>query len=429
MPECNATAPIVKMILDKEMHPAKLENDFTEPPRMNFEFATAQHILFGLGNVQELPRLIDGWGKRAAFVTGTNAERIAPIFKMLQQCGADPAAFSIHSEPTIHRMETIARRAREQGCDHVVAFGGGSVIDAGKALAALLTNTRELTDYLEVIGKGEPLTNDPAPCIAIPTTAGTGSEVTRNAVLLSEEHRVKVSMRHPKMLPTVALVDPELTLSMSPEVTASTGLDAFIQLFEAFVSKKANPLTDGICREGLKRVSRSINKAYVQGDDIEARTDMAFGSLCGGLALANAGLGVIHGFAGPIGGMFSAPHGMVCASLLHAAADTNYKALTKRDPDNPALAKFNEAACIMLQNPDATITMALNRLKGLAAQMFVPGLEEFGITEADFPAIIEKSKNASSMKGNPIALTDTELTIILEESFTPPIDGNETLYL
>ena len=396
---------------------------------MDFEFATAQRIIFGPGKLKELPKLTEGLGQRAALICGSSNSRVEPALKTLRECGANPSAFNIDSEPTTERIESMAKQAREQGCDFVVAFGGGSVIDAGKAIAALITNTRNLMDYLEVIGSGEPLTNEPAPCIAIPTTAGTGSEVTRNAVLLSKEHGVKVSMRHPKMLPTIAVVDPELTLSMPPEVTASTGLDAFIQLLEAFISKKANPLTDGICREGLTRVSRSLYKAYINGNDIDARTDMAFGSLCGGLALANAGLGVIHGFAGPIGGMFDAPHGMVCASLLHAAAEANHTAMLERDPDNPALAKLKEAAQIMLQNDNATIEQALDRLKGLAAQMFVPGLEEFGIIESDFPAIVEKAKNASSMKGNPIPLTDTELTIILEESFTPPVDGNSTLYI
>ncbi|VGO12025.1 1,3-propanediol dehydrogenase [Pontiella desulfatans] len=396
---------------------------------MDFEFATAQRIVFGAGKLQELPALAAGLGKKTAFITGRNAERIGPVFQLLKEAGTCPAAFSISGEPTSGRIATLAAQAREQGCDHVVAFGGGSVIDAGKAIAALLTNTRDLMDYLEVIGKGEPLTEDPAPCIAIPTTAGTGAEVTRNSVLLSPEHKVKVSMRHPRMLPTVALVDPELTLSMPPEVTASTGLDAFIQLFEAFVSKKANPLTDGICREGLRRVSRSLYRCYIHGDDIAARTDMAFGSLCGGLALANAGLGAIHGFAGPLGGMFNVPHGMVCAALLQATTRTNYDAMIQRDPQNPALDKFHEAARIMMQDENATIEQALEHLKGIAAQMFVPGLSEYGVSESDIPAIVEKARNASSMKGNPIVLTDEELASILEESLAPPVDGDATLYL
>ena len=396
---------------------------------MNFEFATAQRIVFGSGRLRELPSLVQGMGRRCALVTGSSAERIHPVFHALKEAGANPTAFSIKGEPTTGRIATLAQQARELECDFVVAFGGGSVIDAGKAIAALLTNPRDLMDYLEVIGKGEPLTEDPAPCIAIPTTAGTGAEVTRNAVLISTEHQVKVSMRHPKMLPTVALVDPELTLSMPPEVTASTGLDAFIQLLEAFVSIKSNPLTDGLCREGLKKVARALPRAYTKGNDLAAREDMAMASLFGGLALANAGLGAIHGFAGPLGGMFNAPHGLVCATLLPAVFATNIQAMEERAAESPALAKYREVARIITGSMNADLSGGLQWINDLSMQMLVPGLEDFGITESDFPAIVEKAKNASSMKGNPIQLTDGELTDILATSLRPPINGDSTLYL
>lgn len=383
---------------------------------MHFEFATAQRILFGAGKINELPALAQPMGNRAALITGSNAERITPIFRMLQQCGANPAAFSITEEPTTTRISIIAKQARELGCDYVIAFGGGSVIDAGKALAALLTNKQNLTDYLEVIGKGNPLSTSPAPCIAIPTTAGTGAEATRNAVLLSPEHQIKVSMRHPAMLPTIALIDPELTLSMSPSLTASTGLDALTQLLEAFTSIKANPLTDALCREGLKQVSRSLQKAYTNGTDLEARTAMALGSLFSGIALANAGLGAVHGFAGPIGGRFKAPHGMICAALLSAVVRTNTCALKQRDPENQALNKYCEAAAILTGNPNASIDDALNWIDQLCQQLQVPGLEKFGITESNIPTLVKKGEKASSMNGNPIALTDEELTQIIRQS-------------
>lgn len=388
---------------------------------MNFEFATAQRILFGPGQLRELPVICRSMGTRAALVTGSSAERVTPVFEALRKYGANPISFSIIAEPTTDRMATVAAQAREAGCDFVVAFGGGSVIDAGKALAALLTNTRDVMDYLEVIGKGEPLENDPAPCIAIPTTAGTGAEVTRNAVLRSPEHQVKVSMRHPNMLPTVALVDPELTLSLPPDVTASTGLDAFIQLLEAFVSCKANPLTDGLCREGLEYVSRSLLHAYAHGDDLKARTDMALGSLFGGLALANAGLGAVHGLAGPIGGMFEAPHGMVCAALQPAVFKTNLQALEARDADNPALGKYLEVARMVTQSRNAEVDDALEWIKEVCMHMHVPGLEDFGITEADIPTIVSKGRQASSMKGNPLPLTEAELESILQASLAPTV--------
>jgi alcohol dehydrogenase class IV len=396
---------------------------------MNFEFATAQRIIFGTGQRNQLPALTQGMGQRAAFITGSDPQRIAPILHLLKTNGANPAAFSIKGEPTVARLTQLVQQARDQGCDYVVAFGGGSVIDAGKAIAALLTNTGDLMDYLEVVGKGEPLTEEPAPCIAIPTTAGTGAEVTRNSVLLSEEHNVKVSMRHPKMLPTVALIDPELMLSMPPEITASTGLDAFTQLLEAFVSSKSNPLTDGICREGLRKVAKALPRAYVKGNDLSAREDMALASLFGGIALANAGLGAVHGFAGPLGGMFKAPHGLVCATLLPAVCEANIQAMQKRDPDNAALEKYTEAARMVTGRQHADLYDGLLWIKNLSMQMFVPGLEDFGITEADFPEIVKHAKKASSMKGNPILLTDDELTHILTASLRPPIDGDSTLYI
>lgn len=396
---------------------------------MEFEFATARRIVFGAGKLRELPAISKGMGQRAAFVTGSSAERAAPVFRMLKEAGANPAAFSVTGEPTTSRIATLAAQARQLGCDHVVAFGGGSVIDAGKAIAALLTNTRDIMDYLEVVGKGEPLAESPAPFIAIPTTAGTGSEVTRNAVLLSPEHRVKVSMRHPGMLPAVALVDPELTLSMPPETTAGTGLDALVQLMEAFVSAKANPLTDGICREGLKKVARSLYRAYANGDDLAARTDMALGSLFGGLALANAGLGAVHGFAGPIGGMFKAPHGMVCAALLPSVFEANLHALGERAAQSPALEKYRETARILTGSRNADLSDGLGWIKELCMRMSVPGLADFGVTPADIPTLVASAKNASSMKGNPVALTDEELAAILTSSLDRTISGESTLTL
>ena len=381
---------------------------------MNFEFATAGRIVFGPGTLRGMPAIAAETGRRPALLTGSDAERILPVFRALKAGGIDPAAFSIKGEPTTDRIAGLARQAREQGCDYVIAFGGGSVIDAGKAVAALLTNTGDLMDYLEVIGKGNPLSESPAPCIAIPTTAGTGSEVTRNAVILSTEHRVKVSMRHSGMLPAVALVDPELTVSMPPEITAATGLDAFTQLLEAFVSVRAHPLTDGICREGLKMAARALPRAYAKGDDLEARTDMAAAGLFGGLALANAGLGAVHGFAGPIGGMFDAPHGMVCAALLPAVFEVNVRALEHRAADTPALAKYHEAAWIVTGHSDAEPVDALEWIRDMSRQMSVPGLADFGITAGHFPEIVKKARNASSMKGNLVKLEDRELIDILQ---------------
>ena len=271
--------------------------------KMNFEFATAQRIIFGSGASAKAGEIARGLGARALVVHGRNRERVAFLLDQLSAADIASTTLAVTGEPTIADALSGMEIARQFACNVVIACGGGSVLDAGKAISALLTNPGDPLDYLEVIGRGQPLTRQPAPFIAIPTTAGTGSEVTRNAVLASPEHEVKVSMRSPMMLPAVAIIDPDLTHSLPSALTASTGLDALTQVIEPYVSTKANPLTDAICGEGMMRAARSLQRAYDHPDDAEARADMAVASLCGGLALANAGLGAVHGFAGPFGGM------------------------------------------------------------------------------------------------------------------------------
>jgi alcohol dehydrogenase class IV len=347
-------------------------------------------------------------------VTGRNPNRARALLDGLKQAGLAVETVSIPGEPTTRDAEEGVRIARRARCDVVVAIGGGSVLDAGKVTAALLANPGELMEHLEVIGEGRPLTVPSAPMIAIPTTAGTGSEVTRNGVLGSPEHRVKVSLRSPLMLPRLALVDPELTHSMPADVTASTGLDAFTQLLEAFVSVKANALTDGICREGLARVVRSLRRACEDGNDAGAREDMSLASLFGGLALANAGLGAVHGFAGPLGGMFTAAHGAVCARLLPYVVKTNVQALREREPESSILGRFDEVARIVTGTSGSRAEDAVDWIRSLCTDLSIPSLSAFGMKETDIPAVVEKSRAASSMKGNPIRFTDGELASILE---------------
>jgi len=366
---------------------------------MNFEFSTANRIIFGNGTLAQAAPAAAQFGRRALVVTSGNTERARPLLDALKKEGVAFEIFPLAGEPTVED----AKQAAAAKYDLVIGFGGGSVIDLAKAAAALMTNPGDPLDYLEVIGKGLPLKNRPAPCIAIPTTAGTGAEVTKNAVLASPEHKVKVSMRHPLMIPDLAIVDPECTLSMPPSVTAATGLDALTQLLEAFICKKANPLTDGFCREGLPRAVRSLRRAFENGSDIKVREEMALASLFGGLALANAGLGAVHGFAGPLGGMFNAPHGMVCAALLPHVMRANFSAMGD-------LSRLEEFA-VMTGGKNAED--GINWLTGLCRDLQVPPLSSFGITKSDFPAIVEKSKSASAMKGNPVELTEKELTGIL----------------
>jgi alcohol dehydrogenase class IV len=383
---------------------------------MNFEFATATRIIFGPGTLRQAGPLAAGLGHRAFVVTGRTMERAKPLLNILTDHGLDLVTFAVAGEPTIDLVQQGTHRARATKCDLVVGFGGGSVLDAGKAIAAMLTNKGEPLDYLEVIGGGQKIEHPPAPYLAIPTTAGTGTEVTRNAVLGSPEHRVKVSMRSPLMLPRLALVDPALTYDLPPALTASTGLDALTQVLEPYVSHLANPLTDAVCREGLTRAARSLRRAYQNGGDEAARQDMALTSLCGGLALANAKLGAVHGFAGPFGGMFPAPHGATCAALLPQVMAVNVQALRARQLDNPALARYDEVARILTGHDDATATAGVEWVAALCRDLQIPGLAAYGLTEADFPNLIEKAQQASSMKGNPIELTVEELGEILERA-------------
>lgn len=382
---------------------------------MNFDFATADRIRFGVGAASEIGSLAASLGGRVLLVTGSQPQRFPSVIQALQAAGLNLTSFAVVGEPTTRSVIEGVAVARQGGCDCVVGLGGGSALDASKAIAALMTNPGEPLDYLEVVGRGEPLTAAPAPTIAVPTTAGTGSEVTRNAVLLVEEENVKVSLRSPKMLPDVALVDPLLTLTMPPALTAECGLDALTQVIEPFVSNRANPLTDSLCREGIRRGAAGLRRAWADGDDLEARTDMALTSLFGGLALANAKLGAVHGFAGPLGGMFPAPHGAVCASLLPHVVAVNVRALRGRGGAEAAgvLGRYREVAALLTGRAAARVEDGVIWLEQLVSELEIRPLSAYGVRDGDFTRIIDKAARSSSMKGNPIALTDAELREIL----------------
>jgi alcohol dehydrogenase class IV len=332
----------------------------------------------------------------------------------LRRLGVEITLFEVNTEPDIQLVETGAQLARRAACDMLIGFGGGSVLDAAKAIAALATNPGDTLDYLEVIGKAQPLVNAPLPIIAIPTTAGTGAEVTRNAVLLSPEKHVKVSLRHALMLPRVAIVDPLLTHSLPPGVTASTGMDALTQLIEPYISVAANPLTDGFCEQGIARVAHSLRKVFNDGNDAAAREDMALASLLGGMALANARLGAVHGFAGPLGGMFPAQHGEICARLLPLVMSANLRALRKRQPESQILPRFARIAVLLTGNPYATAENGIRWLDESCHLFNIPSLGTQGVQAHNIPEVVDQARSASSMKGNPIELTDVELTEILQ---------------
>lgn len=383
---------------------------------MNFEFVTAPRIVFGPGAIAQAGPAAAALGSHALVLVGGNAERTSPLFALLAEHGVAATPYLVTDEPTVDFVLGGVELARASGCDLMIGFGGGSSLDSAKAISALLANPGDPYDYLEVIGRALPLPNAPAPVIAIPTTSGTGSEVTRNAVLASLEHQVKVSLRSPLMLPRVAIVDPLLTHSVPPAVTASTGLDALTQLLEPLVSSKATPMTDALCREALPRAARSLRRAYEDGTDATAREEMAFASLCGGLALANAGLGAVHGIAGPFGGMFHAPHGATCAALLAPITAANLRALRERAPDHRALARYAEAAALCTGRAGAQPDDLVAWLHDLTAALQIPGLGTYGFGDSDFDALIPKAIISSSMKGNPLPLTFEELALALREA-------------
>ena len=369
--------------------------------------------MFGAGRLREIRAIAPTLGRRALVVIGKSAgavQRAEPLLSALTDAGVEYATFSVAGEPTIDVVRTGTQRAQDERCDFVIGFGGGSPIDTGKAVAVLLTNDGDPLDYIELIGKGKAFTKPAAPYVAIPTTAGTGSEVTRNAVLGSPEHRVKVSLRSPLMLPRVALVDPELTYALPPQITAATGLDALTQLIEPFVSVKANPMTDAICREGMQRVARSLRRAYEHGDDVTAREDMCAAGLFGGMALANAGLGAVHGLAGPIGGMFDAPHGALCAALLPHVMEVN-RGMIRGPAGRGAVSASTEVVRRFEE-----VRRVVGDLAGLVEALEIPPLRRYGVTREAFPEIIEKARASSSMKGNPAVLRDEELREVLERA-------------
>ena len=380
----------------------------------SFEFATANRIIFGAGKLNGLGDQLKGRAKRLLLVTGRSSDAIPRVRQILSAVGILFDEFALHGEPTVDTASEGVQLALEHGCDMVIGLGGGSVLDAGKAIAALATNPGDVLDYLEVVGRGQALINAPLTYIAIPTTAGTGTEVTRNAVLESPVHGVKVSLRSPLMLPSVALVDPELTYTLPPAITASTGLDALTQLIEPFVSVKVNPMTDAICREGIRHAAHSLKRAYENGADQEAREGMSLASLFGGMALANSALGAVHGFAGPLGGMLHAPHGAICAKLLPLVMEANLKAMNSRESNHPALARYAEVAQILTGDINATASDGVQWVSDLVRDLNIPNLSVYGMTSEHFSDAVEKTMKASSTKGNPIVLTEGELREILE---------------
>ena len=386
-------------------------------PASAFEFAQPERIVFGPGRVTQAGTLTASLSNSAMLVTGRDVRRAEPVRESFRSAGLNWVEWTVAGEPTVSEVRAGAEAARNLGVDCVVACGGGSVLDAGKAIAALTPQSGDLFQFLEIIGQGLPLENHPLPFLAMPTTAGTGAEATRNAVLTSPEHALKVSLRSPKMVPRIALIDPSLSLGLPPGLTASTGLDALTQLLEPWVSGKANGMTDACCREGIPRMVRSLGKAIANGQDLEARTDLAYGAFLSGLALAHSGLGAVHGLAGPIGGRFQAPHGAVCAALLGPVWRANVETLSRTTPEHPALERYRQAAQWLTGIPGASIDDGLRWITESVRNWQIPRLASYGLRVSDFPELIRAAQASSSMKGNPIRLPDEVLGQVLAEAY------------
>jgi alcohol dehydrogenase class IV len=372
---------------------------------MAFDLCVPNRVIFGLGVSAQIDEVMAGVGKRPFVVTGADPLRHGAVVGGVLARGVQG---SVCGEPDFERVRELVNQGREAECDSVLAIGGGSVIDAGKAVAMLMANGGDPLDYAEVIGQGKPVRVPALPCVAVPTTAGAGSEATRNAVLRSREHGVKVSLRSNRMMPVVALVDPQLTCGLAPAITAATGLDALSQVMEPFVSSRANEFTEVLCREGLLRIARSLLQVFTNGNDLEARADMSLGALYGGMALANAGLGAVHGFAAPIGGMFDAPHGAVCAALLAPVMEANV-----RMGGEKVRARYSEVARIVCVDTHAEAEAGVRWVRDLTRALGIPGLRAYGVREDDVETLCERASAASSMRGNPVVLDRETLRVVL----------------
>lgn len=384
-----------------------------------FEFISegqVGRVEFGRGTAARAADAAQAHGERLLLVTGQDPVRQAKVIQPLLEAGLSVERIFVPGEPTVELVREGTRLAREHRSAVVIGIGGGSALDTAKAIAILATHPGDVLDYLEVIGAGQSLDRPGIPMIAIPTTAGTGTEVTRNAVLASVDHGVKVSLRSPFLLPRLALVDPDLSSEMPPDLTARVGCDALTQLIEPYVSTRANPLTDAVCREGLRRAAPALPLAVHDGANSTAREAMAAAAMMSGLALANAGLGVVHGLAGPIGGIVPAPHGAICAALLPAAMDVNLRALRAQMPDGRGLRRYQELGPALTGNPGATADDAVGWVAALVADIGIARLRSFGLTENQIPMAVERARVASSTRTNPIVLSDDELTEIVERS-------------
>lgn len=383
-----------------------------------FRFASFPSIIFQNGGLDLLPSLLKSFGRNIILVTGkhsfTDSGKADILFQKLRNEGINYQTVKIHGEPSPDDIDNNVRRLSGERFDCVAGIGGGSVIDAGKAISAMMYKQESVEDYLESVGSMDhPGTK--LPYIAVPTTSGTGSEATKNAVISRVgKDGFKRSLRHDNLVPDIALVDSELTLNCPADITAASGMDCFTQLLEAYVSDKSNPYIDALAFEGIARVKASLLRSVKNGNDAEARADMSLAALTSGICLANAGLGVVHGFASSIGGTYNLPHGIICGTMMASANKITVRKLRVTAPDNPALKKYALLGRFFLEkegsSEDFLIDGFIDYLRNLTDELHLPGLKETGIKQADLKEIASKTE----CKNNPVRLDSEELLEILE---------------
>ncbi len=386
----------------------------------SFSFASTPHICFGAGARKRLPELLRAFGQRVLLVSGNHSFDASPycreLWQQLQQ-QMEVRRLRVCHEPSPRLVDDAVQQYHAWAPDCVLAIGGGSAIDAGKAIAGLLPSGDSVMDYLEGVGGGKTYQGPSTPLIAVPTTAGTGGETSKNAVLsVIGEQGFKKSFRHELLVARHIVLDPELTLPCPPSVSAACGMDALTQLIESYVSTGASPMTDALALSGLRKVRRSLLRVAEEGSDLSARADMLYASSLSGLTLANAGLGSVHGLASPLGAFFPVPHGVICGTLLAEAVAMNIRVMEQREPENRALSRYAQIGRLLTQHEQADDASARQALCALLRDwkkcLNMPRLGTYGIGESDVARIVANSRG-NSMQTNPVRLTDEEIGELL----------------
>jgi alcohol dehydrogenase class IV len=384
----------------------------------SFFLATTPHLHFGAGKISAVPGAAKGFGPKVLLITGVKSFMSSPhglpLLHNLKTTGLSVSRYTIAREPSPAIIDEAVGKFFALAPDCVIAIGGGSVLDAGKAISAMLPLNVPVKDFLEGVGTKATHPGVKVPFIAVPTTSGTGSEATKNAVISETgDNGYKRSLRHNNFVPDLAVVDPSLTVNCPPPTTASSGMDAFTQLLESYLSTAANPLTDALAFEGLRCISRSLFTVYHEGDDMAARTDMSLAAYLSGITLANAGLGVVHGFASPIGGYFDIPHGVICSALMGPANIVTVRKLRRTRNNAEALGKYAKAGRLFTaaenMSDDYYTDVLLSTIESLTKEMHIPHLSDFGVTSEHFEKIVQDTSN----KNHPVDLHTDELLEVL----------------